>query len=249
MRLTAALSGSIVVLLFGGVQVASAAEIEGVWSFNGGEIGVQATAPGQFQGMVVSPTRFAICDHPVGEQIWSDMKDNGDGSFTGLHQWYFNQTSDPATCRPTSRGSTTYRVIKPSVGSRFLRVCFRAPPELQSPPDGGEACVDSKLISELPPPTTATNSILSLNGRSCISRRRIRIHLRNPAHDPLASAKVVVQGRTVKARRGKAKWHADIDLRGRPRGAYAVRVTAVTVLGHTIKQKRTFRTCRPKKRV
>ena len=47
--------------------------------------------------------------------------------------------------------------------------------------------------------------------------------------------------------RGK-RWRADVDLRGKVKGAYAVDVEATTVLGRKIKQRRTFRTCVPKRR-
>src|SRR5262245_11468751 len=66
--------------------------IEGVWSFNGVKIAIQASQPGVFIGTVVAPTKFSLCTHPVGEEIWTQMVQQSDGSFWGLHQWYFESS-------------------------------------------------------------------------------------------------------------------------------------------------------------
>ena len=58
-----------------GVSVATAANsIEGVWSFNGGAVGIQSLSDGTFQGTVVTPTIFAECVHPAGQIMWTDMQ-------------------------------------------------------------------------------------------------------------------------------------------------------------------------------
>src|SRR5438445_1864086 len=58
-------------LLAVGVAPAGAASsIEGIWSFNGGQIGVQRLANGTYAGTVVVETKFAECVHPVGQEIW-----------------------------------------------------------------------------------------------------------------------------------------------------------------------------------
>src|SRR4051794_23193938 len=67
--------------------------IEGVWSFNGGKVAVEANSDGSFRGVVVAPTKFSQCLHPVGEEVWSQIRPQPDGSFWGLHQWYF-ETSE-----------------------------------------------------------------------------------------------------------------------------------------------------------
>ena len=71
---------------------AAAQEIEGVWSFNGGQVAVQTGPGGTLTGTVVAPTRFTNCTHPIGERVWSGMQRQPDGSYWGLHQWYFNTT-------------------------------------------------------------------------------------------------------------------------------------------------------------
>src|ERR1700689_1456437 len=74
------------------VQVASASPaspIEEVWSFSGGQVAIQAQPGGTFVGTVVAPTSFAECTHPVGEPMWTDITPQPDGSYWGLHQWFF----------------------------------------------------------------------------------------------------------------------------------------------------------------
>jgi hypothetical protein len=75
-------------LLAGGVApVDAASNIEGVWSFNGGRVAIQAQPDGAFIGTVVAATTFTVCPHPAGEQIWTALRLHADGSYRGLHQW------------------------------------------------------------------------------------------------------------------------------------------------------------------
>src|SRR6202007_3412327 len=60
-------------LTSGGTSALAVQNIEGVWSFNGGRVAIQAQAGGTFSGTVVAPTKFAQCPHPIGEQMWTDI--------------------------------------------------------------------------------------------------------------------------------------------------------------------------------
>ena len=51
-----------------------------------------------------------------------------------------------------------------------------------------------------------------------------------------------VNGRRVKIVRGK-RLTAPVDLRGRPRGTYVVRVIATTTTGRTLVRSRRYHTC------
>jgi hypothetical protein len=228
------------------------ADIEAVWAFTGGQVAVQPAGDGSFRGTVIRETRFSDCVHPVGEQMWVNMRLQPDGQYFGGHQWF--RTSD---CTPLpDRGNTAYRVLTRPDGTRFLRVCFAAPerPDLQPTiaPDGTPAntttsCNDSDFVGppgepvkfeevvRLPPPS---------GRRRCVSRRNFRIRLREPRGDALASATVFVNGKRVRVVRGK-RLTARVDLRGLPRGRYTVRIVARTVLGRTIQGKRRYRTCVP----
>lgn len=135
-------------------------EIEGVWTFNGGQIAVQRLSNGTYEGTVVKETTFASCSHPVGQQIWSDMKEQTDGSFWGLHQWYEADCKENPTLGPTA-----WRILEASDKSHYLRVCFSHPgtsqPEIAAngdPQSESEyahyhvtyGCTSSALIAPLP---------------------------------------------------------------------------------------------------
>jgi len=135
---------------------AGTSEIEGVRSFNGGAVAIQSLPGGTFQGTVVSPTKFAECEHPAGQVMWTEMRPQADGSFWGLHQWFHGT---PPNCEepPALKGPTAWRVLHPSANTRYLKVCFSAPEATQPKigPDGTATedtygCSNSALISELP---------------------------------------------------------------------------------------------------
>src|SRR5262249_12907140 len=109
--------------------------IEGIWSFNGGRVGIQRDQNGTFTGTVVTPTRFATCTHEVGEKMWIGIARQPDGSYWGLHQWFFERPDCPPN---PNLGLTTWRVLEDK-GYRQLRVCFSDPGSDEQPtiaPDG-----------------------------------------------------------------------------------------------------------------
>jgi hypothetical protein len=116
-------------LLAVGVASASAASsIEGIWSFNGGQIGIQRLSNGTYEGTVVVATKFAQCTHEVGESIWTNITEQPDGSYWGLHQWFTaNCTKNPEL------GPTAWRVITEPDGSYYLRVCLSNPGSKSQP--------------------------------------------------------------------------------------------------------------------
>jgi len=137
-------------------ETTGAGEIEGVWSFNGGAVGIQGLPDGTFQGTVVSPTKFAECEHPAGQVMWTEMRLQADGSYWGLHQWF---SGKPPDCEEPStlKGPTAWRVIHPAADTRYLKVCFSSPETSQPKiaPNGTAeedtyGCDNSALISELP---------------------------------------------------------------------------------------------------
>jgi len=237
-------------LVAGAAPIASAASpIEGIWSFNGGKVAIQSQPGGTFIGTVVAPTKFAQCPHPIGEPMWTSLRLQADGSYWGLHQWYFE------SCVPNpTLGPTAWRVIETANKSHFLRVCFGSPGSIQPTiaPSGSGAsvsygCVDSALIAPLP---TATNSALRLkrsitlpSARKCFSHRVFRIHLSDPKNDPLKEVVIRIRGRRITVVRNAGKIVATISLKGLPKGAFTIKIHAVTVLGHHLSSRRTFHTC------
>ena len=243
-----------------GVASADAAfSIEGVWSFGGGQIAVQPEGNGKFEGVVVSPTTFATCVHPDGQQIWKEMTLQSDGSYWGLHQWYYEGTVEGKTCvENPERGHTAFRIIEESSGSHYLRVCLSEPgkPQPTIPPGSSGSgasygCVSSALISSTLPTAPGESSgrsayteHLSLpSAKRCLSVRRFQIHLLNPKYDPFKTVSVTIKGRKIATARKGDYVVATIDLQGLPKGAFTVEIKATTVLGHHLSATRTYHTC------
>jgi hypothetical protein len=254
MRSLAPLAALLAVLLLPAAAGAQGADVEGVWSFSGGEIAVQAEGDGTFTGTVIRRTQLANCPHPVGEKMWVAMRPQPDGQYWGGHQWFNN-----ADCSPIAqRGPTAYRVLQRPDGARFLRVCFGRHDRPEQPkiaPDGSSSdvtdeCRDSDLLRPLPTTAPTVKSVATLPSqgrRGCLSKRSFRIRLKQPPGDALATATVSVNGKRVAIRRGE-RITAGISLRGLPRGRYTVKLTATTVLGRRISGTRRYRTCAPKQR-
>ena len=230
--------------------------IEGVWSFNGGKVAIQEAPDGTFHGTVVSPTKFAQCTHPVGEEMWTGITAQADGSYWGLHQWFF----ETEECVPNPiLGPTAWRVLR-NGETRFLRVCFSAPGSNSQPtigPDGAAAnvtfeCIDSARISSLPEVSSAKFArYVTLPGRkTCVARKRLRIRMRDPKNDPLAKIVVTLKSgaihRKAKIVRGDGGAVATLSLRGLPNPTFTVTVRLTTVLGRHLSAKRKYRSCAQK---
>jgi hypothetical protein len=110
----------------------------------------------------------------------------------------------------------------------------------------GEAAAQSEYVTEEPPlrtppepssPPVATGQDGAR--RACASRRRFTIRLDRR----LRRARVTVAGRRAKVRRRRGRLTAVVDLRGKPRGRYRVRIRGVTRSGRVIRSTRRYRTC------
>ncbi len=241
-------------LLWATAAVAPASPpVEGVWSFNGGRIAVQGTQPGVFSGTVVAPTTFSLCTHPVGEEIWTQMAKQPDGSYWGMHQWFF-ETSE--CVRNPALGQTAWRVLQ-SAGGRYLRACFSEPGSSLQPtiaPDGTVAnatfgCVDSSLVSAVPDFSAAHfgRYVSFPRSRGCLGRRMLRIHIHDPKNDPIETIVVTLSGggvsRKAKVKREKNGAVAIANLGGFPSDVVTVRVQLTTVLGQHLAGKRRYKRC------
>jgi hypothetical protein len=97
-----------------------------------------------------------------------------------------------------------------------------------------------------PPPVVVPPAQLGLPpAHTCVSRRNFRIRLRAPRGEKLARAIVFVNGKQVNVSRGK-RLTAPVDLRGLPKGRFAVRIISVTRSGKRLQGTRRYRTCAPK---
>jgi hypothetical protein len=243
--------------LMGAVSSAQAdSPIEGVWSFNGGKVAVEANADGSLRGVIVAPTKFSQCFHPVGEEVWTEIRPQSDGSYWGLHQWYF----ETAECLPNpERGLTAFRVITANDGSKSLEVCFSAPgsgsqpkiPANGSPSGATYGCSSSARISPLPSveQADAPRYILLPGNGLCLTRAKLKVRLRDPAGDPIAKAKVLLRSgkirRRAKLTRKSNGIVATLNLRRLAKPKFTVSVSVTTVLGHHLKRKRAYRLCGP----
>jgi len=239
-------------LLGVGVPTAAAsASIEGVWSFGGGEIAIQPGPGATFIGTVVAEANFAECVHPDGQQIWTDMTLQPDGSYWGLHQWYFEHSG---CIENPERGPTAWRVFEEADGSRYLRVCLSSPGTSQptiaaddSAADVTYGCYNSALTAPLPI-SGASGLIERLypSAKKCLSRRRFAIHLAEPRDDPFKKLRISLRGRRIRTVRRGDYEVAIVNLKGLPLGAFTIRVSATTVLGVRLTGSRTYHTCAKK---
>jgi hypothetical protein len=255
----------VAVLALGGSVAAAAApnDIEGVWSFNGGAVAVQALSDGTFQGTVVTPTTFANCQHPAGQVMWTDMRPQTDGSFWGLHQWYHG----PSCEQDPVLGRTAWRVLQHSSGVRTLKVCFNTPSSGTQPTiaaDGKEAtvtfgCTESAPLAPLPtvsgeaPSQGGGNSgtqgvmfsqtVVLPNAKACVSQTSLKIKLNDPKYDPLKEVVVKINGKKVADVKGVKRLKKGVTLKKLPSGTYKISVVATTVLNQHLSGSQTYRSC------
>lgn len=254
-RYSSTLAALAVLLIFHTFVTTAKADsaIEGVWSFNGGRIAIQQQQPGVFTGTVVAPTTFSYCSHPEGEQIWTGMVAQPDGSYWGSHQWFF-ETSE-CVANP-ALGPTAWRVLQKAEG-RYLRVCFSEPGSNLQPTISANGtvanatfgCVDSALASVLPEISSAEASryVHLPPNKTCLGRHKLRFLIADPKNDPIKRAVVTARGGGVKI---NAKLHdtkagvVAVLALNRLRGErFTVRVRITTLLGGHLKTKRTYYRC------
>jgi len=239
---------------------ASPSPIEQVWSFNGGQVAIHPGSGGTLVGTVIEATQFAQCSHPVGEEMWSEIRLQPDGSYWGNHQWFFETTE---CVRNPRLGPTAWRVMDAAGGAHYLLVCFSSPggPQPTIAPNGTEAnvsygCRESARIAAVPVEASSKSragqssfaqSVILPSNRKCYSRRLFQIHFKDPRYDPLKEVLVTIGTRKVRVTRHGRLFAATINLKGLPRGTFTVKIRATTVLGHHLTGSRTYHTCVPKR--
>ncbi len=248
-----ALAIAAIALLFTAAPALGASSIVGIWSFSGGKVAIQEKADGTFDGTVVAQTQFAECPHPVGEEMWTGIRQQPDNSYWGSHQWFFTGSSCVAN---PELGQTAWRVLG-NEKSRFLRVCFSEPGSGQQPtiaPDGSAAnatygCADSARISSLPKLSASklTRYVHLPRNKKCIGSQKLRVSLKDPPNDPFTKVTVTLKSGSLK-RKAAAKRHghkttAALSLVGLPRTNFTVKVKAATVLDDHISVQRKYRLC------
>lgn len=251
-----AIATAMLLAVVGVASAGAASNIEGVWPFDKGQIAIQPSSNGTFAGIVVVETKFAECAHEVGEEIWTGITPQPDGSYWGLHQWFYEKGG---CIRNPTRGKAAWRVLEGAGGSHYLRVCLSEPngPQPTIAPDGTSkevtyGCVNSALTAPLAagPGSSAGSGkkgrkeILSLpKAKKCLSVRLFKIHLADPRYDPLKKVTVTLKARKIATSRQGKLVVATINLKGLPKGAFTIKIQATTVLGHSLSASRTYHTC------
>jgi hypothetical protein len=256
-------------------ETGSASEIEGVWSFEHGQVDIVPIAGEKFEGIVSVATTFASCTHKVGEHMWTDMTRQSDGSYWGLHQWFHGD------CAPnTTLGPTAWRVLHEPNGSRYLRVCFSIPGTAQptitpggAPREASEyaehhvtyGCINSALTAPLPVVSGTSGSggkegsgsagsgeSLTLpSAKQCLRAGPFKIRLKEPQYDPFKKVTITFKGHKLATSHRGDYIVATLNLSKLSKGAFTIKIHATTVLGHHLSASRTYHICKqlkPKKR-
>lgn len=251
---------AVLLLSIGAAPAEAGSEIEGIWSFKGGEVAIHAVSGGKFEGIVVTPTRFAECTHQVAEKIWTVITPQADGSFWGFHQWLFD-----GSCAPNPEpGPTAWRVMHAADGSRFLKVCFSEPTKSQptiaangTAAGASFGCEQSTPTAPLPVVVSGQGSgpraaevirfgrtLLLPNTKLCLRRHgAIKIKIADPKRDPLKEVVIRIKKHTIADVRGVTRLQHDIVLKGLPRGSFTLKITATTILDQKLTGKRSYHRC------
>lgn len=243
------------VFAFSGSATAATNEIEGTWSFSGGAVTITPEPNGTFTGTVVTETKFGECPHAVGEPMWTEMKEQGDGSFWGFHKWFVDSNGE---CKPDPNanglGPTAWRVLGASTGTPSLKVCFSHPGTSQPTigPNGEEANVTDKCVTltRLAPSSTTTTgsggvqfSKTVVLPKGCVAQSSLKIQLKDPTYDPLTQVVVKLNGKTVVSVKGVKRIKKGITLKKLPSGNYKIGVVATTVLKQRLTGSQTYKSC------
>lgn len=243
-------------LLLAAPAAQAAPAIEGVWSFNGGRIAVQGTDEGTFTGTVVAPTTFSLCSHPVGEQIWTKIAQQPDGSYWGLHQWFFESSE---CVRNPDLGQSAWRVFQNASG-RYLRACFSEPGSGLQPTiaaDGSVTnatfeCADSSLVAAVPDGGSAALARGVKLPSGCLAQRKLRVRISDPVNDPIKKISVTYRSggvtRKASVKRGEHGAVATVPLGKVTTKTVTIEVSVTTVLGHHWHGSRHYRRCTKAKR-
>jgi hypothetical protein len=203
-------------------------------------------------------------------------QEGGSSYYWGYHQWFNvpSPNSTECTLDPTP-GKTAWRILSGANGSHTLRVCLSRPSKNSQPtitangaPFGESeyaaygvtyGCYTSTLIEPLPASASAGSGTgksgvagskesltFSPSNKKCLSLRLFKIHLLEPKYDPLKTVSITIGRRKIASAHKGDYVVAAINLKGLPKGAFTIKIKAVTVLGNHLSDSRTYHTCAKK---
>lgn len=129
-----------------------------------------------------------------------------------------------------------------------------ADPPATVAPQTAAGSTPAATLPTLPALPAATLQLPSAGKAKCVSRRNFVIRLQQVAGVTFTSAKVKLKAgkktvqRTLTPKRSGGRWTVGVNLAGLPKGSFSVEITVSTADGRTLKGKRTYKTCVPKRR-
>ena len=147
----------------------------------------------------------------------------------------FTSCTSPATYGVLEAGAHQFRVqarVDSVVSFPASRTWFVDPPGTDPASPKGSASAAKRLAALIALPSN----------RRCLSRRTIRLRMRNPGAAGVVYAEIRVSGRSKRTVTGRAL-NSAIDLRGLPNGTIKVRVRILLSNGKSESGSRTYRIC------
>jgi hypothetical protein len=239
--------GAITMATAGSASAQSTSDFANVWAFNGGQVGVIKNADKSFTGIVVRATKSGSCVHPVGEKIWTNVRLGTNLSWSGQHVWFL---TGPCRLAPAT-GNTTWKIFKNTQGKTLLRGCYAnwARPDIQPQfiagitectPAFANVNEGATIDSDFVPSRKGTfKSIARFPKSKCIGKT-LKFKFAEPPTDALATV-TVTSGKFTKT---LTRPNLSLSLKVAPgSGKVTVKVRAKTLLRHTIKGAKTYKTC------
>lgn len=234
----------------GTASAQSTSDFANVWSFNGGEVGVVKNPDKSFTGIVVRATRTGSCVHPIGEKIWTGARLGANLSWSGQHVWFL---TGPCRLAPAT-GNTTWKIFKNTNGKTFLRGCYAnwARPDIVPTFAGADGVctpdfasikdltVGSTIDSDYVASRKGTFKAIAKFPKSKCLGKTLKLKFADPPTDALSTVKVSAG----KFKKTLTRASLSLNLKiAKGSGKVKVGVVAKTLLGHTIKGSKTYRTC------
>jgi hypothetical protein len=196
-------------------------------------------APGSPPGTVCGPQNGSCSfpkppGQPAGYREPGAPSNNTQNGYEGPTTWFSN----------VGVGASTGTVnFSPSLGpGKSTYFGLEAPPSLQ------QLMVGTPVAGK-----PGFSQVVGLpSNKKCVSKRRFRIHIRQPRGIKIQTALVFVNNKKVRVFKApffrKLRHTANINLRGLPLGTFKVRIVVLTTQGDILKGTRTYHTCTKKRK-
>ena len=218
-------------------------DADGICNSNSGTTGAVppgcVPAPGAPAGTVCGP-QFGACafpkppGQPAGYTEPGAPSTNTQNGYEGPGVWFSAVSADRSSATvnfspPLGVGKATYFGLEGAPSVQTLKVGT----PISGKPGFGQ-------VVQLP------------SSKKCVSRRKFRIHIRQPGGIQIQTALVFVNGTKVRVFKRKffrkLRHTATVNLKGLPKGTFKIRIVVLTTKGDTLKGTRKYHTCRKKQK-